>query len=80
MWRTKEEKSFFLYETGRELDVLCLGNLVLGDYTNQAQVCIATEDSTDTEMQKLNRSEDEEYNSPLEEEIQCLDDILDDEL
>ncbi|KAH8704767.1 hypothetical protein BGW36DRAFT_412936 [Talaromyces proteolyticus] len=34
MRRTKEEKSFFLYETGRELDVLCLGNLVLGDYTN----------------------------------------------
>ncbi|EED15878.1 conserved hypothetical protein [Talaromyces stipitatus ATCC 10500] len=30
----KEEKSFFLYQTGKDVDALCLGNLILGDYAN----------------------------------------------
>jgi hypothetical protein len=46
---------------------------------DQAQICIATEDSADTEMQKLDRSEDEEYNSLLDEEIQFMEDIIRDE-
>jgi len=30
----REENTFFLYGVGLEADVLCLGNLVLGDYSN----------------------------------------------